>query len=106
MYKLIVLCCLLGLAMASQPKKAKSEPACTICVDVMTDLTTWVTSDTTEEEIVSIMKNLCAVLGYILADLEASCNAIFDEQFPAIIDQIVNDNFNPQEICNAIGACN
>lgn len=45
------------------------------------------------------------MLGYLLADLEATCNAIFDDQFSDIIDQIINDNFNPQEVCRAVGAC-
>merc|ERR1712168_238534 len=106
MFRLVTLLCLVSLSMATLPKqKSKFEPACSICVDVMTDLTEWVTSDTTEQEIVDAMKNLCSALGLILADLGTSCNAIVDEQLPSLIDQIVNDNFNPQEICNLIGAC-
>merc|ERR1712002_339831 len=86
MFRLVTLLCLVSLSMATLPKqKSKFEPACSICVDAM--------------------KNLCSALGLILADLETSCNAIVDEQLPSLIDQIVNDNFNPQEICNLIGAC-
>ena len=48
---------------------------------------------------------ICSALGAILPDLVATCNALVESQLPAIIDGLVNDNLNPQEVCNSIAAC-
>ena len=48
---------------------------------------------------------LCAALGLILADLETECNRIMEEQLPAIIDNLVNGQLEPNAVCEAIGAC-
>ena len=79
---------------------------CNICVDVVTDLDTWLTSDATEGQIVDWMKQICHTLGQIVSpDLEATCNLILGAQLPAIIDGLVNNNLNPQDVCESIGAC-
>merc|ERR1712221_38921 len=101
MMKLLVFCCLLGLGMATL---AKNELTCTICVDVVTDLDTFITSDTTEAEIVEFVEQVCSALGSILPDLEATCKLLIETQLPSIIDGLVNDNLNPQEVCNTLTA--
>ena len=83
---------------------------------MVTDIDEFLTSDTTEQQIVEFVEQvlpisllhppqLCAALGAILPDFEATCNALVESQLPAIIDGLVNDNLNPQEVCVAIAAC-
>merc|ERR1712027_21728 len=83
----------------------KNDLTCSICVDVVTDLDNFITSDTTEQQIIDFVEQICSALGAILPDLVATCNALVESQLPAIIDGLVNDNLNPQEVCNSIGAC-
>merc|ERR1712079_809956 len=78
--------------------KSRNDLTCSICLDIITDLDNFITSDTTEDQIVAFAKE-------IWATLEAQCNALMEAQLPGIIDQIVNDNLNPQQICDSIGLC-
>merc|ERR1712036_117111 len=78
---------------------------CAICIDLVTDIDEFLTSDTTEQQIVQFVEQLCKALGTILPDFEATCNALVESQLPAIIDGLVNDNLNPQQICTNIAAC-
>ena len=56
MYKQVLsIFCLAALAQASpQPK----DLLCDICVDVVTDIAEWITSETTEGEIVHFMESV------------------------------------------------
>merc|ERR1712127_1034659 len=92
-------------AVASALPKSNNALTCAICIDVVTDIDEFLTSDTTEQQIVEFVEQLCAALGAILPDFEATCNALVESQLPAIIDGLVNDNLNPQEVCVAIAAC-
>merc|ERR1719500_2365221 len=80
--------------------KSRNELTCSICIDII------ITSDTTEDQIVQFFKELCHTLGSLLgASLEEQCNALMESQLPAIIDGLVNDNLNPQQVCNSTGMC-
>merc|ERR1711879_310891 len=76
---------------------------CDICIDVITDLDQWLTSDTTEDQIVEWIEQVCDLLSALVP--EAICKSLIESQIPAIIDGLVNDNLNPQELCGSIGAC-
>merc|ERR1712141_207784 len=78
--------------------KSRNELTCSICIDIITDLDNFITSDTTEDQIVQFFKELCHTLGSLLG-------ASLESQLPAIIDGLVNDNLNPQQVCNSIGMC-
>merc|ERR1711935_358140 len=84
-----------------QPKSL----TCDICIDLITDIDEWLTSDATEEEILSYAHELCHLLDSILSALEEACNDLFDTQLPTIIDGLVNDNLNPQEVCASVAMC-
>jgi len=87
--------------------KATNELTCTICVDVITDLDNFITDATTEDQIVAFFKEICHTLGSIMGSptLEAECNAMFENNLPQIIDDLVNQNLDPMTICTTIGAC-
>merc|ERR1712228_466699 len=76
---------------------------CDICIDVITDLDQWLTSDSTEDQIVEWIEQVCDFLSAIVP--EAICKSLIESQIPAIIDGLVNDNLNPQELCSSLGAC-
>merc|ERR1711875_95535 len=69
--------------------KSRNELTCSICIDIITDLDNFITSDTTEDQIVAFFKELC--------------HTLMETQLPAIIDGLVNDNLNPQQVCDSIG---
>merc|ERR1712088_786244 len=76
---------------------------CDICIDVITDLDQWLTSDSTEDQIVEWIEQVCDLLSALVP--EAIRKSLIESQIPAIIDGLVNDNLNPQELCGSIGAC-
>eukprot|EP00092_Neocalanus_flemingeri_P074826 GFUD01092590.1.p2 GENE.GFUD01092590.1~~GFUD01092590.1.p2 ORF type:complete len:116 (-),score=41.96 GFUD01092590.1:33-344(-) len=96
---------LLSCLVASTVSAPKNDLTCSICVDVVTDIDNFLTSDTTEQEIVEFVEQICSALGAILPDLEATCKALVESQLPAIIEGLVEGNLNPQEVCNSILAC-
>merc|ERR1712088_1282085 len=46
--------------------KSRNELTCSICIDIITDLDNFITSDTTEDQIVQFFKELCHTLGRLL----------------------------------------
>merc|ERR1711899_39503 len=104
---LVLACVSLALAASSLPQtRTENDLTCDICVDVMTDIDDFITSDTTEQQLVDFIKQLCAGLGAIIPNLEATCNFIIQSQIPALIDAFVHDNLDPIQVCTDVfGAC-
>ena len=48
---------------------------------------------------------LCFLLGQLIPGFEVTCNAFMEAQLPAIIEGIVENNLNPQQVCDSIGFC-
>ena len=45
-------------------------------------------------------------LGALISpDLVATCDLVLGSQLPNIIDGLVNQNLNPQQVCQNLGAC-
>merc|ERR1712243_64681 len=84
MYSSVLSLVLLSTLAHSSPQPR--DLLCDICVDVVTNLDEWLTSDATEGEIVHFMESLCRALGNILPDLETMC-------------------IDPMEVCVNIAAC-
>ena len=88
------------------PHPLEDSLLCNICVDILTDLDSWLTSDSTEGEIVEWVSQICHTLGQLISpDLESTCNLVIGAQLPAIIDGLVEQNLDPQTVCESIGAC-
>merc|ERR1712080_570275 len=85
--------------------KGDNALLCAICIDLVTELDNFITSDTTEQEIVTFVEQICAYIGTILPQFEATCDALVETQLPAIIEGLVHDNLNPQEVCVKVDAC-
>merc|ERR1711953_395461 len=100
-----LLAALLFLAGASQARGQEKGLLCDVCVDVVTDLDNFLTSDTTIDEILKFVEEICHALGAIDPTLETLCVSLVEAQLPEIIQGLVEDNLNPSEVCAAIGAC-
>merc|ERR1712098_580041 len=116
---LALIVCVSSLVLPQE--KVDNELLCSICVDMGTDLDEFITDDKTEQQIVEFVEQICHALGAISKDLEiyksyifytsdslqpkATCIALVESQLPAIIDGLVNDQLNPQEVCDFIKAC-
>merc|ERR1712045_209505 len=96
---------LLFLAGASHARGQGKGLLCDVCVDVVTDIDQFLTSDTTIDEILKFVEEICHALGAIDPTLEALCVSLVEAQLPEIINGLVEDNLNPAEVCSAIGAC-
>ena len=110
-----------SLAFVAEGKKDRNDLLCTICLDVVEDIDSWLTSDTTEEQIVDWIDNICQVntaqfsnflrnilqiLGELLSpDLIQMCEVVLGAQIPNIIDDLVNNNLNPEQVCQKLGSC-
>merc|ERR1712106_1089437 len=103
--KVFILIASLVLAASAIPQP-RNELTCDICVDIMTDLDNFITSDTTEQQIIDFVKEICHALGQIISGFEATCNLLVSSHLPAIIEGFVNDNLDPTQVCTDImGAC-
>merc|ERR1712112_171660 len=73
--------------------KTESILTCNLCIDIITDIDEFLTSDPTEQAVVEFAEQICEAL-------VATCNALMETQLPAIIDSLVEDNLNPQQVCD------
>merc|ERR1711915_688749 len=103
MFKVFSLLVILGLSQAAnnQPK----DLLCDICIDVVTDIDEWLTSDQTMDDIIHFVEGLCTALGAIDPTLEVLCKSMIESQLPDIINGLVEENLNPSEVCASIGMC-
>merc|ERR1712121_61940 len=100
---LAILSC--SLAVSYAMPQSKSLP-CDICVDMITDIDKFLQEPATIDEILSYAYEICHLLGGILPDLETACMDIFESQLPAIIEDLVENQLNPTEVCtNTLGMC-
>merc|ERR1712111_36998 len=77
---------------------------CDVCMDIVTDIDEWITSDSTMDEIIQFVEGLCSLLSFD-PTLEKICDSIIENNLPEIINGLVNDNLNPSEVCQSIGMC-
>ena len=79
---------------------------CDLCLDIITDLDSWLTSDATEDQIVEWMSQVCKTLGELVSpDLETLCLVVLGANLPPIIDDLVNQNLDPRQVCESLGYC-
>ena len=57
----LLLVAVAALPLITEGKKDRNDLLCTICLDIVEDIDSWLTSDTTEEQIVDWIDNICQV---------------------------------------------
>merc|ERR1711936_826288 len=90
MFKVLSLLLLLGMANAAN--KQPKDLLCDVCIDVVTDIDEWLTSDQTMDDIIHFVEGLCSALGAIDPTLETLCKSLIEAQLPDIISGLVDDN--------------
>merc|ERR1712158_194192 len=100
----------LGLAliislMVMDSYAADNQLTCTMCVDVVTDIDNWITSDKTEEEILNFFNEICLAADQLFPGLGATCTDFLFNLGPGIINSLVNENLNPTEVCTGLTLC-
>merc|ERR1712123_259922 len=108
LYTMRAVLALLSCLLATTLCIPKNDLTCSICVDVVTDIDNFITSETTEQQIVEFVEEICLSLGSLLPPdlhLDIFCTNLVDEQLPGIIDGLVEQNLNPEEVCASISAC-
>merc|ERR1712228_489432 len=83
----------------------KNELTCDICIDIITDIDNFITSDTTEEEILAFFNQICEAVDQLFPGLGQTCTGFLNNNGPGIIESIVNENLNPSDICTMLSAC-
>ncbi|TRY68463.1 hypothetical protein TCAL_14208 [Tigriopus californicus] len=85
--------------------QARIDVFCDVCQVLIQDLDNFITDDTTEEDILGFLENICVPLGII--GLEDICRNFIEEYGPQIIDQLVNENLSPSLLCGpqGLGIC-
>merc|ERR1712025_118504 len=97
---LLVLACL-GSTLATP----RNQLTCEICIDIITDIDNFITSETTEEEILAFFNQICEAVDQLLPGLGATCTGFLNNNGAGIIESNVNENLNPDEICTSLTAC-
>merc|ERR1711996_66035 len=79
---------------------------CTVCTTAITKFDEWLTSDSTEHEIIEFVEQACSAVGEVIPNTEAACKALVESQLPSIIEGLVNDNLSPNAVCaDMLGLC-
>merc|ERR1712126_168469 len=78
---------------------------CDVCMDVITDLDAWITSDKNLDEIVQYVQGICNGLDYIDPVWETLCLGLISDLLPEIILELVEYFLTPSEVCVKIGWC-
>merc|ERR1719402_1195369 len=88
-------------------EEVNNELICNICIDMVTDVDNWLTTDTTEDQIVAYVEQICLAIAAVIPDpmTEFYCKALIENQLPGIIEALVNQGLNPTQFCNQVGAC-
>merc|ERR1711890_42177 len=93
------------LVLSCRLVQPRNDLTCNLCVTVLTQLDNFITSDTTEGEIVEFVEQICSALGALVPGLEDTCKSFIEANLPGIIDDIVANNLNPQTTCANLGMC-
>merc|ERR1711951_315328 len=92
---------LLSVSVQSAVAVKRDSLQCSLCVDIVTDLENWVTSDTTEDQKSDWISGVCDLISVISQDLENTCSLVLHAEIPVIIEDIIS-GLNPNQICNSL----
>merc|ERR1712080_163970 len=81
----------LATAIVAKPNniKTNNELTCIICVDLVTDIDEWITSDKTEQEILDFFNQICDLADQLLPGIGATCTDFLYNNGPGIINSLV-----------------
>ncbi|TRY69371.1 hypothetical protein TCAL_03783 [Tigriopus californicus] len=96
------------VAVAKTIHAPKSEDVvlCGICRVIVTEIDNFLTSDQTEDDVIEFVEQVCNIFEGVSHGIAQTCKVFIEENGPAIIENLVNDNLSPDEICiDALELC-
>ena len=78
-----------------------TDATCDLCISVVTGLENFITDDTTMDQIIAKVEEICHSLGM----LEGLCIQVIEGFLPDIIQGILENQLRPDQICQQIGLC-
>jgi len=79
--------------------KASSE--CDLCVDLVEAVEGFILAGDTMDDIINKVEEFCTTLGA----LQPMCESMIERYLPEIIENIINNNLNPFDICKLLTLC-
>merc|ERR1712179_894308 len=80
---------------------AGSSATCDLCIAVVEGLENFITDDTTMDQILAKVEEICSSLG----PLEGLCIQTINSYLPDIIESILEGQLSPMNICQLINLC-
>merc|ERR1711915_196585 len=74
---------------------------CSLCKTSIAKFDEWLTSDSTEGEVIVFVEQGCSAIGSVIPGAEAACKALVEAKLPELIEGLVEDNLNPTEVCTS-----
>ncbi|KAL0205961.1 hypothetical protein P9112_001268 [Eukaryota sp. TZLM1-RC] len=96
-----VVCSSIGLCHEEFVEYDDNSIQCSICTWVIGNIEAKITDETTEEEIIQFVEQVCNVVPHSMQDV---CHNMIQEYGHMIIEMLV-DRFPPEVICASIGLC-
>ena len=78
-----------------------SSATCDLCIAVVEGLENFITDDTTMDQIIAKVEEICSSLG----PLEGLCIQTIEGYLPDIIQNILDGQLSPMNICQLIKLC-
>jgi saposin len=75
---------------------------CDGCKQLVTLADTFITQESTKQEITAVVQNICQYFPGQLVDM---CKALIAQYGPQLIDQLASKVLNPSTVCSAVHAC-
>jgi len=79
--------------------KASSE--CNLCVDLVEAVEGFILAGDTMDDIINKVEEFCTTLGA----LQPMCESMIERYLPEIIENVINNNLNPFDICKLLTIC-
>ena len=102
-----VLLCLIGVGcthgswIGTPPSKSENPKdfACDVCLYVVNEIDKYLAQEATIEEIMKFVYQLCDLIGDQFPGGAESCKIVLQTQIPVIIEQLINNQLSPEQIC-------
>ena len=92
--------CTHGSWIGSPSKSEKPKDfACDVCLYVVNEIDKYLAQEPTIEQIMKLVYRICDLIGDQFPGGAESCKIVLQTQIPVIIEQLINNQLSPEEIC-------
>eukprot|EP00088_Acartia_fossae_P028012 TRINITY_DN28794_c0_g1_i1.p1 TRINITY_DN28794_c0_g1~~TRINITY_DN28794_c0_g1_i1.p1 ORF type:complete len:114 (-),score=7.91 TRINITY_DN28794_c0_g1_i1:232-573(-) len=98
----------ISLVVSVSAKEIKKDSLpCTLCTTLVEDLESWITSDTTEQQITDWIATACEAITQIndqFADYVNMCKLVLHAEITEILEGLIA-GYSPEKVCTDIHIC-